>query len=408
MEDAGTSAMILGSYLGLLSLVWLGLIAGVQRWGGAWQLKRPGLDEGEGADAMRVSVCIPARNEAENIGACVRAALSSRWPNLEVIVVDDRSDDGTADVAKAVGLGDERLHVVEGTQPPRGWAGKPWACVRAAGESQGQVLCFVDADVRLAPDAVGALVGEMVRSDLRLISAYGSWDLRGFWERLLVPAVGWLIRGAVNLDCVNDPGRPEAFANGQVIMVERNAYDSMMGHQVVKSEVLEDVRLAEQFKRRGHSVGMRVAPWAFQVRLYDSLGAIINGYSKNLYEGMGRQPSLALGAVLFIFVGALLPWLALFVSLWGRLAWGWAVPGDTWLFWCAVVCALQLVFRWRLELKDGRPGTIALLHPIANILLVWILFRSMFGMEATWKGRRFVDGKAVDDPSKNADPEGRR
>jgi hypothetical protein len=94
--------------------------------------------------------------------------------------------------------------------------------------------------------------------------------------------------------------------------------------------------------------------------------------------------------------------------LWGRLAWGWAVPGDTWLFWCAVVCALQLVFRWRLELKDGRPGTIALLHPIANILLVWILFRSMFGMEATWKGRRFVDGKAVDDPSKNADPEGRR
>ena len=401
-EGAGMSAILLGGYLGLLSVVWAALIAGTHSWGRRWSIARPSLDH-EPSEPLLISICIPARNEADNIAACVQAALESRWPNLEVIVVDDRSEDGTADVARAAGAGDKRLHIVEGSEPPGGWAGKPWACVRGAGEARGQVICFVDADVRLAPDAIGALLETMVSEDLRLISAYGSWELHSFWERVLIPAVGWLIRGAVSLDQVNDSGRPEAFANGQLIMVERNAYESMQGHQCVRSEILEDVRLAEQFKRRGFSAGMRVAPWAFQVRLYSSLGEIIRGYTKNLYEGMGRQPSLALGAILFIFVGALLPWIALLVSVWARLGLGWAVPGDIWILWCAAVCALQVLFRWRLEAIDGRSGKVAFLHPVANVLLIWILLRSMFGVEATWKGRAFIDGQAKPDPNENAD-----
>ena len=314
--------MLLGGYFSLLSLVWGALIWGSQHWGEKWRIKRPSLGDGP-KSPMLVSICIPARDEAANIGVCVEAALASRWPELEVIVVDDRSTDGTAELARAAGADDDRLFIVEGTKPPAGWAGKPWACRRAAGEARGQVLCFVDADVRLAPDAVTALVDTMVSEDLRLLSAYGTWELRSFWERTLIPAVGWLIRGAVDLDQVNDPGLPVAFANGQLIAVERNTYDAMDGHGSVKSEVLEDVRLAEQFKCRGHRVGMRVAPWTFQVRLYDGLGEIIRGYTKNLYEGMGRRPSLALGAILFIFVGALLPWVLLVLGLFVRVVLGW-------------------------------------------------------------------------------------
>ncbi len=394
--------LLLGGYFGLLSLVWGGLILGTQRWGERWRMERPPLGQ-DSKNPLLVSICIPARNEEENIGACLSAALGSRWPQLEVIVVDDRSTDETARRARAAGEGDDRLFIVEGTEPPSGWAGKPWACRRAAGEARGQILCFVDADVRLAPDTVTALVDTMVGQDLRLLSAYGSWDLRSFWERVLIPAVGWLIRGAVDLDQVNDPGLPVAFANGQLIAVERSTYDAMGGHGTVRSEVLEDVRLAEQFKCRGHKVGMRVAPWAFQVRLYESLSEIIRGYTKNMYEGMGRRPSLALGAILFIFVGALLPWILLLTGTGVRVLLGWAVPETPWLLWCAVVCGLQLLFRWRLESKDGRSGWMAFAHPLANILLSWILFRSMFAMETTWKGRVFVDGKAAD-PKKNADP----
>jgi len=394
-DQPGTSDVLLGGYLGLISLVWLALVIGGRSWGEKWQIQRPELerDLGEAGDLL-VSICIPARNEAENIEACVRGALDSRWPNLEVIVVDDRSDDGTAELAARAGAGDPRLHIFSGVEPVAGWAGKPWACSRAAGESRGQLICFVDADVRIAPDTVAALADVMVREKLRLLSIYGTWTLRSFWERVLIPAVGWLIRGAVDLDVVNDPGRPEAFANGQIIMVERQAYESMDGHGSVRDQILEDVRLAEQFKRRGFLVGMRVAPWAFTVRLYDSLQAIVSGYSKNLFEGMGRRPSMALGAVIFIFVGALLPWLALFLSLYCRWVWDWQFPSSGWVLWCSMVCALQIVFRWGIETRDGRSGWISWAHPVANMLLIWILLRSMISMQATWKGRTFVDGRA--------------
>jgi glycosyltransferase involved in cell wall biosynthesis len=386
--------MILSAYLGLLSVIWLALILGTATWGRRWMLQRPSLGSDNPAAGAKISVCIPARNEVVNISACLQAVLASRWPDLEVIVVDDRSRDGTAEAAGLVASEDERVRVVLGTEPPSGWAGKPWACARAAGEATGDLLCFVDADVRLAPDALGALAGEMVRRGSGLISAYGSWTLVGFWERVVVPAVGWLIRGAVDLNAVNDPGRPEAFANGQLIMVQRVAYEAMEGHGVVRDQVLEDVRLAEQFKRRGHAATMLVAPWAFQVRLYHSLGEIFRGYAKNLYEGMGRSPAIGLGAVLFIFVGALLPFGVLGIGLLGRLAWGWAVPEDVWLVWCALVCMLQVVFRWRLERRDGRSGAMAWAHPLANMVLVVILLRSIFAMEVTWKGRGYVDGRA--------------
>jgi len=392
------SPILIGAYLALLTLLWLALIAGTGGWGRRWYLHRPPLADGEAAEHcdVRLSICIPARDEVVHIGRCVKAALATHWPDLEVIVVDDQSRDATAEAARLAGEGDARLRVIAGTDRPPNWAGKPWACARAAGEARGDILCFVDADVILDPDAIPALVRALVDRQLSLVSAFGTWELVGFWERVVIPAVGWLIRGAVDLNRVNDPGRPEAFANGQIILVERHAYDGLDGHGSVRDQILEDVRLAEQFKRRGHSVGLFVAPWAFQVRLYQTLGQIVRGYAKNLYEGMGRQPVIGLGAVLFIFVGALLPYLGLATGLYVRWSWGWGIPGDGWLIWTAVVCALQLVFRWCLERRDGRSGAIAWAHPLANLVLVAILFRSMFAMEVRWKGRGFVDGRTSD------------
>ncbi len=398
---AGTTLLLLGGYFGLLLLVWTALILGTQRWGERWRLERPDPKESFTQEIM-VSICIPARDEAENIGACVRAALETTWPHFEVVVVDDRSSDDTAEQARQAGSGDPRLVVISGAEPPPGWAGKPWACRRAAGEARGQIICFVDADVRLSPDTVSAVVQVMVREDLRLLSLFGSWELLSFWEEVLIPAVGWLIRGAVDLDAANDPGRPEAFANGQFIAVERNTYDAIDGHGCVRDEVLEDVRFAQRMKARGHRLGMRVAPWAFSVRLYRSLREIVDGYTKNLYEGMGRRPSVALGAALFIAVGGLLPWVVFLAGTSARLLLGWGVPQWLWIGLSALVCALQVLFRYRLELRDGRRGWAAPLHIVANLLLCWILLRSMFVMKTEWKGRTFIDGRAGD-PSKNAD-----
>ncbi|MEC8423081.1 MAG: glycosyltransferase, partial [Myxococcota bacterium] len=255
-------------------------------------------------------------------------------------------------------------------------------------------LLFIDADVCVDPDALAALMPVAIQEELRLLSVFGTWELVSFWERALIPTVGWLIRGAVDLDRVNDPTRMEAFANGQLILVERDAYDHVGGHEVVRDRILDDVSMAEAFKRRGMRIGLRPAAWLFRVRLYRSLSEIVAGYGKNLYEGMGRRPTIGLGAVLFIIVGTLLPFACVLGGIAGRLLLGWGVPGWGWWAWMVAVCLLQVVFRVRVERHDGRTGGIAWVHPLANMMLVGIILRSMFWVEASWKGRRFVDGRA--------------
>ena len=386
------SDLLAGGYLALLTLMWAGLVFGAGRYGARWRIERPGDAPPE--NGPRVTVCIPARNEALNIRECVSAALALEWPSLEVVVVDDRSDDGTGALAREAGKGDPRLHVIDGSQPPAGWAGKAWACARAAGEASGEWLLFLDADVRIDASALRALMEVARKDELRLLSVFGTWELVSFWERALIPTVGWLIRGAVDLDRVNDPTRVEAFANGQLILTEREAYDFVGGHAVIRDRILDDVALSEAYKRRGMRIGLRPAPWAFRVRLYRSLSEIVSGYGKNLYEGMGRRPAIGLGAVLFIFVGTLLPYLVLLGGVVGRIGLGWGVPAWGWIAWVALICGLQYLFRVRVERHDGRAGGIAWVHPVSNLLLVGIILRSMFGVQAKWKGRRFVDGRA--------------
>lgn len=391
LEDPRWSDLLAGGYLGLLSLMWGGLVLGAPRWGAAWRVE----PSAEAGPLPSLSICVPARDEAANIARCVRAALAVRWPGpLEVVVVDDRSSDGTGRLAREAGAGDGRLRVIEGTEPPAGWAGKPWACARASGEATGELLLFIDADVELHPEGPGALARALEAAGLSLISAFGSWELVSFWERAVIPAVGWLIRGAVDLGRVNDPARPEAFANGQFILARRADYERVGGHGAVRDQVLDDVRLAEAFKRRALPTGIRVAPWAFRVRLYRSLGEIVAGYGKNLYEGMGRRPAIGLGAVLFILVGTVVPAVAFPLAAGARALLGWGWPGWGWVAWLGAVVAAQLLFRYRVERHDGRDGRAAWTHPLANLVLVWILLRSVFGVRASWKGRVFHDGRA--------------
>lgn len=389
--DPSLSEVFLGGYLTMLTLLWTGLVAGV----GSWQ-RRFALPAEARVPVPRLSVCVPARNEAENIGPCVQAVLASDHPDLEMIIVDDGSTDGTADRARAAASGDPRLRILVGTEPPPGWAGKPWACHRAAGEADGTHLLFIDADVRIAPQAARRAAEVMVARRLDLVSLFGSWQLESFWERVVIPVVGWFIRGATDVAAVNAPGRPEAFANGQFILVDRAAYDAVGGHGVVRGEVLDDVRLARAFKQRGHPIGLYFAPALFRVRLYRSLGEIVAGYTKNLYEGMDRRPHIAVAAWFSLIVAVLVPWLFLGLSIAfpAVLLTGMTEP-RRWIAWLLVVCFLPLLLRWRLERAEGRSGWLLWSHPLGNAVLAWILLRAVFQVRTTWKGRSFHDGKAV-------------
>lgn len=391
--DPSLSEILFGGYLALLTLLWLGMIVGVGAWRRKNALPAPPVPP---PPLPRLTVCIPARDEARQIEACVRAALAQDHPALEVVVVDDCSTDGTGALALAAGGGDPRLRVVSGVELPPGWAGKPWACARAAGEASGDHLLFIDADVELAPHAARVAAAVAIAKKADLLSVFGTWRLESFWERAVIPVIGWFVRGATDIAAVNTPGRPEAFANGQFILVDREAYDAIGGHSAVRAEVLDDVRLARAMKQHGHRLGLYYAPDLFRVRLYRSLSEIVAGYTKNFYEGMDRRPVVALGALLFQVIGTWLPWVILVAALvWPSFVFtGMTHPG-AWTAWVAVVCALPLVLRARLERVEGRSGALAWTHPIGNFVLAVVLARAMLQVRTVWKGREFHDGKAA-------------
>ncbi len=395
-------SILLGAYLSLMTLMWAGLVLGVPKWGRHHRLSPPVGAPVEPVPS--VTICIPARNEAQNIAACVEAARNQLWPSLEVVVVDDRSTDDTGRIAREAARGDARVQVVSGTEPPVGWSGKAWACARAAAEGGGEVLIFVDADVILHPSAVhGAVAGMQARS-LDLFSAFGTWRLESFCEEVAIPPVGWFIRGAIDLDGVNAPGRESAFANGQFIAIRRTVYEAIDGHEVVRDTILDDVHLARAVQRRGYRIGLVDAPWLFSVRLYRSLGEVVSGYSKNLYEGMDRRLTTGVGAILFILVGTLFPYFCVGLGCFARLVLGWSIPGWGWVAWFGGICLLQWWFRWRIDRRDGRSPRRFWTHPLGNVVLVWILIRSLTNVESEWKGRRFVDGRAASPHSSTEPP----
>lgn len=398
------SAALLGGYLGLQTLFWGGLLASTGSWHRQNALPSvPPLASPVPAaplpppDRPLLSVCIPARNEAHQIRACLEAALAQTGCPLEVILIDDNSTDDTAAIARSIS--DPRLHVRTGAALPPGWAGKNWAVSQAAAAATGDLLLFLDADVVLAPEAAARAVAVLRARQHAMLSLFGTWRLITFWEQVAIPVIGWFIRGTIDVPAINDPARREAFANGQFILVDAAAYRQSGGHTAIRDTVLDDVRLARLFKQQGLSLGLYHAPGLFTVRLYRNLNEIIQGYTKNFYEGMDRSPQIALGALLFVFIVALLPWLLLPAALLqpSILLTGLPLP-PLWQGWIALTCVLPMAFRYRLERSDGRSGAFAWSHPLGNLILGWILLRSLTQVRTEWKGRVFVDGR-IDAPA---------
>ena len=245
-----------------------------------------------------VTVVVPARDEEERIGGCLAALLAQRGVDrLQVVVVDDGSTDRTAAVVRSVA--DDRVRLVTAPPLPPGWLGKPHACAvgaAAADHTADGLLVFLDADVRLAPDALVAAVAVLDAHGLDLVSPWPRALAEGAAERLVQPLAPWLWSTTLPLRLAERSSRPSlAAANGQFLVLTRAAYDRAGGHSGVRAEVLEDIALLRAVKRaggRGVPVdGSRLAA----CRMYDGWPAIREGYGKSLWAAVGGSP-LASGA----------------------------------------------------------------------------------------------------------------
>jgi cellulose synthase/poly-beta-1,6-N-acetylglucosamine synthase-like glycosyltransferase len=333
-----------------------------------------------GALAETVSVVVPARDEAGRVGDCVRALAAQDAAVVEVVVVDDGSRDATA--AEAAGAGAR----VEPAPPPApGMAGKAAACAHGAEvATAGRWLAFVDADVKLAPEALSRLLAACLAGGAAAASPLARQATRSWWEELLLPDLGLQVAERLDLDAVADPGRAAAFLSGQCLLVRRDAYDAVGGFGAVAGSLVEDVALARRLKAAGHRLEVRLAPDLAAVRMYGRFGDLWEGLAKNLAEVWGAGPgSLARQAARA--AAGVAPWLALATRP-GPAARRLALAGGL----------LQVTVRAGGRLVAGADPRLAVAYPVADLVLLAVyadsVRRRRTGAPLTWKGRTYRGG----------------
>ena len=327
--------------------------------------------------AERVSVLVPARNEAHRIAPTIRSVLAQeRVAHLEVLVLDDGSDDGTADVVREVAAGDPRVRVLTGAPLADGWLGKPHACQQLADASAGSVLCFVDADVTLSPLAVAAAVRLLRAARLDVVSPYPRQLADGAGPRLVQPLIEWSWLTTLPLGVAERSPRPTlAAATGQFFVVDRGAYLRAGGHRTVADDVLDDVALLRAVRAtggRGVPVdGSRHA----SCRMYEDWDDLYAGYTKSLWRAFGGGAGSA-GTVAALGVLYVVPPVAA-VAAGSRAG--------------AVGYAAAVLGRVMVARATGQPVMPdALAHPVSIAALGWLTAASWRRRRAgslRWKGR---------------------
>jgi glycosyltransferase involved in cell wall biosynthesis len=331
-----------------------------------------------------LSAIVPARNEEDCIGECLQSlarqsdavfALGVDW---EILLVDDGSTDRTKEIAEAI----EGVTVIEAPPLPRGWTGKANAVWTGAQQAKGEWLLFTDADTVHEPGDLIRAMHEADKAKVAMLSYSPRQMVTGFWQRALMPLVFCELALAYPPEKVSNPESTLAAANGQFILVRREAYCAAGGHAAVSESMLEDVALARRIKRRKVGLLFRYAPDALSTRMYRSFGGMYEGWTKNLALLFGNSLALAawraidlllligLPVIFFAFYQSVMLWWAL-MALWARTLWRF----------------YRRVARSNFPFGDCAMAIFGL--PLFCVLLARSWFHHTLRKQVVWKGRSY-------------------
>jgi hypothetical protein len=340
--------------------------------------------EVENDERERLSVLIPARNEEANLPAVLESVLANRGVDFEVIVLDDHSTDRTVEIVREFAAKDARVRLELAPTLPAGWCGKQHACHVLAQRARNPVLVFIDADVRLAPDALARLAGFLQTSDISLASGVPRQELGTFSERLLIPLIHFVLLGYLPMFMMRWTKRAGFSAGcGQLFIARAAAYHRTGGHAQIRTTLHDGVKLPRLFRRAGFRTDLFDATDIASCRMYHTNGETWRGLGKNATEGLAAPgtilPMTALlvgGQVLPFGLACMAPWLTdralTLTSIAATLAYG---P--------------RLIAVW----KFRQPVGAAWLHPLGVLALLGIqwfaLLQQIAGKPSVWKGRSY-------------------
>lgn len=364
-------------FFGLIALFWI--VHGLRVASGA--LRLPWVKDFAPAandECPSISLIFAARDEEEKLPAALTTLAALDYPKLEIVAVDDRSQDGTAQILDEFARRHARVRVVHVTALPTGWLGKTHALQKGFKTSIGDWLLFTDADVRFAPDILRRVANMAKLRSFDHVTLFGDVEMHGFWETVLVTFFGLAFHMATDPYRVSNPHSRAYVGVGAFQMLKRSAYQAVGTHQRLAMEVVDDMKLGKLVKTQGFRSCVAVAQDAVTVRWHAGLSNLVRGVTKNFFAAMGYSLPLALSAAAAIFALNVVPFVAVFTTH------GWAQ------IFAGVAAAVAIGFHVGVDIVMRVSPLYAVTHPLGALLFCYMLLRStaitLWRGGVTWRG----------------------
>ncbi len=391
-------AVVLLVFSALATLVWLSrnIMISVERRKG---FVLSSTHKGPPENAPLISVIVAAKDEEENIGACVRTMLDQDYPNYEMFVANDRSGDRTGEIVQEIAKTDARLTVVNIERLPEGWCGKNNAMQTAIAKSRGEWIVMIDADTRqVSRRTLSVAMQYAAETKADLLSIFPKLEMKGFWENILQPVFSGIMIIWFHPYKVNDPQKAHAYANGAFMLIRRTAYEKIGTHEAIRQCLNEDMHMARLCKEKGLGIRVVRSGDLFTCRMYTSFMQMLRGWGRIYFGTFGTLRRL-LGTAALVVIMSLLPYFTFAMGA-AMAATG---AGALWLavgIAGAAATFTQISAVWRYYRMTGARADLVWAYPLGCLIALYTigisLSRLRKGSRVTWRGTAYTAPQSIE------------
>jgi chlorobactene glucosyltransferase len=343
-----------------------------------------------------ISVVVPARNEGTKVGRCLESLANQNYPRYEVVAINDRSTDNTGEVIRSISQKYSHVRYVDGQEAPPGWIGKCNALVHGVKfvSQEGKWLLFTDADTCHTPDSLRLAMSYALKHNAELISFMPVQELGSFWERVVMPVLLGSFLCGDPMNTINDRTNDRAYAYGQYILVRRDVYKAVGGHNAVHDQILDDISFARVVKEHGYHIMAADGRPLYRVRMYTNLETLWQGWTKNLFALIECQLIYLVLVIALINMAVVGPFVQLAMVVYS-FASGEVNPQLPALI-SLTALELGLLYAWYRRTAEHYTGVGALhflLLPLGSLTVTALYLHSAYlvlsKQKVSWKGRKY-------------------